>query len=157
MWDPRSCYETSTENSVVVDPLEYMQMQNNTISLCKREAEIDSLNILHYSMSNNPFVQLPDLESASFPAPKRPRLVDVPDLSSKDENEHDEEEEMKRKGCNININVGENYKVIMDWRELDKFVASQLSPEDQMSLEDAQAQHSGTIGASASASAFAFD
>ncbi|KAF3321299.1 NAC domain-containing protein 7-like protein [Carex littledalei] len=148
MWDPRSCYETNTEKSVVVDPLEYMQMQDNT--RYKREEEIDSLNILHYSMSNNPFVQLPDLESPSFPAPKRPRLVDVPDLSSKDEHEHDEEEEMKRKGCNININVGENYRV-MDWRELDKFVASQLSPEE-MSLADAQAQHSGlTIGASASA------
>lgn len=129
MWDSRSPYETSTEKSIVLDPLEYMQMQDNT-SMCKREAaEIDSLNILHYSMSN-PFLQLPDLESPStFPAPKRPRLVP---LSSKDEHEE------RRKRCNVGGKV-------MDWRELDKFVASQLSP-DQESLGEAQNVNQLEIG-----------
>jgi hypothetical protein len=95
-------------------------MQDNT-SMCKREAKIDCLNILHYSMSN-PFLQLPDLESPSLPEAKRLRLVP---LSSMDEH-HDE----RRKRCNVGAKV-------MDWRELDKFVASQLSPEESLG----EAQH----------------
>ncbi|KAJ4784082.1 hypothetical protein LUZ62_035328 [Rhynchospora pubera] len=119
MWDSRSSYDTSTEKSIVLDPLEYMQMQENS-SLCKQEADINGLNILHYSISN-PFIQLPDLESPSFPAPKRPPLVS---LSSQDE------QEVMRRECN----VGEK---VMDWRELDKFVASQLSPQESLG----EAQH----------------
>jgi hypothetical protein len=122
MWDSRSSHETSTEKSVVLDPLEYMQMQDNT-PMCKRETEIDSLSVLHYSMSN-PFLQLPDLESPSFPAEKRPRLVP---LSSLDEHE-------RRKRCNVATKV-------MDWRELDKFVASQLSPEEGLG----EAQHASQL------------
>ncbi|XP_051126773.1 NAC domain-containing protein 37 isoform X2 [Andrographis paniculata] len=79
--------------------------------ICKKETESNE-NLLHILQSNDdPFVQLPQLESPSLqpPPPVKAALVVSPAARE-----------------DISKNGGDSKKVT-DWRDLDKFVASQLS------------------------------
>lgn len=66
------------------------------------------------------FVQLPQLESPSLPLIKRssPSLISL----------YDDQEDQDQQNVNNKI----NNKKVTDWRALDKFVASQLSQEDNI-------------------------
>ena len=88
--------------SYLPNPLGYLYRQpqppqNNLF--CKQETELDALNLLH--SAGTAFIQLPQLESPSLPPVKR--------LSSAEQEEEDQQVR------------------VTDWRALDKFVASQLS------------------------------
>lgn len=105
--------------SIIPDRLDYLQNQTNTSLLCKKESELDNLTFL--ANSNN-FVQLPELQSPTPPVSAQ--LHSLPALSVSNQN-------------------GEQSKVtrsmpgMTDWRALDKFVASQLSPEENFSADQA--------------------
>ncbi|CAA0830195.1 NAC domain-containing protein 37 [Striga hermonthica] len=72
---------------------------------------------LHNLQSDHEFVQeLPQLESPSLPPP-------VKTSHSNNNNNNNQEDELSR-------DHGKRLKKVMDWRELDKFVASQLSHGD---------------------------
>lgn len=126
-WDSSYLYEESSGVSSVVDPLDYItrQPQNFLAAqnfLCKQEIEADNLNF----MQSDSFVQLPQLESPSLPLIKRPSSS----ISLISENNEEEILE-QNKGCS-NVN---NAQKVTDWRALDKFVASQLSQDQDRSFE----------------------
>lgn len=117
-WDSSYMYEESSGVSSVVDPLDYItrQPQNFLAAqnlLCKQEIEADNLSF----MQSDSFVQLPQLESPSLPLIKRPSSS----ISLISENNEEE--------------VLNNAKKVTDWRALDKFVASQLSQDQDRSFE----------------------
>ncbi|KAJ1702971.1 hypothetical protein LUZ63_002750 [Rhynchospora breviuscula] len=109
MWD--------ASYSIMPGRLDYLQNQTKTSLLCKKENELDNLTFLAHS---NNFVQLPELQS---PTPAiNAQLHSLPVLSVSD-------------------HAGEQTKLakampnVTDWRALDKFVASQLSPEEKFSAD----------------------
>lgn len=126
-WESNYFYEESSGVSSIVDPLEYIPRQpptGNFMSqnlLCKQEIEANnnsSFNFLH----SDQFVQLPQLESPSLPLMKRPSS-----MSLVSENNRDEDDQQITKRSKINKNVNDR---VTDWRALDKFVAYQLSHDD---------------------------
>ncbi|XP_009761612.1 NAC domain-containing protein 37-like [Nicotiana sylvestris] len=126
-WESNYFYEESSGVSSIVDPLEYIPRQpptGNFMSqnlLCKQEIEANnnsSFNFLH----SDQFVQLPQLESPSLPLMKRPSS-----MSLVSENNRDEDDQQITKRSKINKNVKDR---VTDWRALDKFVAYQLSHDD---------------------------
>lgn len=119
-WDPTYFYDEPSGVSSVVDPLDnYMAThQTNYINLhqsfmCKQEIEADNSNLVR----SDQFVQLPQLESPSLPQMKRP----TSSISLVSDNNEEEEN---------NVIISNN-KVTTDWRELDKFVASQFCQEER--------------------------
>lgn len=87
--------------------------------MCKQEIEADNTNLVR----SDQFVQLPQLESPSLPLMKRP----MSSISLVSDNNEEEEN---------NVIISNN-KVTTDWRELDKFVASQFCQEERYGeLED---------------------
>lgn len=159
-WETGYFYdEPSTGVSSIVDPIDYIPRHNNPNNflssqsfLCKQELEADNLsfNILQNNNTNpadhhhhHHFVQLPQLESPSLPLIKRPSSVSL--IS-----EVNEEEDQSKGGNNNNnnnsssntINIDNPKKVVTtDWRALDKFVASQLS-QDQDRFGDGDGESS---------------
>ncbi|XP_039121471.1 NAC domain-containing protein 37-like isoform X2 [Dioscorea cayenensis subsp. rotundata] len=110
-WDSSYCYDDIGRLNSINDPIEYLQRQPKSL-LCKREADnIENLNLLH----SNQFVQLPQLESPSMPLSVKHHSL----LSVASENEDDEQ----ARGSN-------GIEKVTDWRALDKFVASQLSHDE---------------------------
>ncbi|KAF5735970.1 NAC domain-containing protein 7 isoform X1 [Tripterygium wilfordii] len=135
-WDSGYFYDETSGVSSVIDPIDYISRQQPQSTflaqnyLCKQEREPENLSFMHQPDS---FVQLPQLESPSLPL--MTRLSSSISLISSSENnnnnnnneEHDLQEQMNR-GCYDNYS---NKNKVTDWRALDKFVASQLSHEDQ--------------------------
>ncbi|PON71576.1 NAC domain containing protein [Parasponia andersonii] len=153
-WESGYFYdEPSTGVSSVVDPVDYISRHNNPQSylsssqsfMCKQELEADNLSFNHILQNGNnnstiqaghhhhhhQFVQLPQLESPSLPLIKRP-----PSSVSLISEVNEEEDQRKRcmdhnnnSGNIIIDNNAKNHVVTTDWRALDKFVASQLSQD----------------------------
>ncbi|KAL2520419.1 NAC domain-containing protein 37 [Forsythia ovata] len=128
-WDSTYYYEEPSGVISVVDPIDYMTRKPSTFPsqnfMCKQEIEAKNLNFVHSSADHHQFVQLPQLESPSLPTMKKPSLASI--LS---ENYIIEEDEQIRVECN-------SKKITADWRDLDKFVASQLSHGDRYEGDDA--------------------
>ncbi|KAL2497649.1 NAC domain-containing protein 37 [Abeliophyllum distichum] len=122
-WDSTYYYEEPSGVISVVDPIDYMTRKPTSFPaqnfMCKQEIEAKNLNFVHSSADHHQFVQLPQLESPSLPTMKKPSLASI--LS---ENYINEEDEQIRVECN-------SKKITADWRDLDKFVASQLSHGDR--------------------------
>lgn len=115
-WDSSYMYEESSGVSSVVDPLDHYlssRQQHSFLGqnlLCKQELEAENLSFMQSAADS--FVQLPQLESPSLPLMKRP---------SSSISLNNEEEEQNRSAN----------KKVTDWRALDKFVASQLSQDQE--------------------------
>ncbi|GKU99276.1 hypothetical protein SLEP1_g12144 [Rubroshorea leprosula] len=127
-WDSSYFYDEPSVVSSVVDPTDYMSMQSQNILtqnfLCKQETEaVENLNFIHFDQ----FVQLPQLESPSLPLMKRPSSISMPSEINIISNEEEEEEQ-----C-INNKKNKNKQKVTDWRDLDKFVASQLMSQEDRS------------------------
>ncbi|XP_052195238.1 NAC domain-containing protein 37-like isoform X2 [Diospyros lotus] len=120
-WDSAYFYDEPSGVSSVVDPLDFItkqQQQQNFLAqnfICKQELEA--------AESLNHFVQLPQLES-----PSQLPLLKRPSSSISLISEHNDDYHQQPRGCNNNNG---SKKVTTDWRDLDKFVASQLSQEDR--------------------------
>lgn len=114
-WDSSYFYDEPSGVSSVVDPIEYISRQPPSLLaqnfLCKQELEGDNLSFMH----SDQYLQLPQLESPSLPTLKRPSSISLT-------SENNEEEEHNKGNNNSN-------KKVTDWRALDKFVASQLSQD----------------------------
>ncbi|KAJ0468514.1 putative transcription factor NAM family [Helianthus annuus] len=111
------------ESSLITSTMDdYTTIQPSSLPLtstfmCKQELEAsENLNFVHCDQ----FIQLPQLESPSLQSIKRP-------ISSM--YGHDQEDVQIRKR---NINNIKNNDEVRDWRDLDKFVASQLSQEEEI-------------------------
>ncbi|XP_057970612.1 NAC domain-containing protein 37 [Malania oleifera] len=133
-WDSSYFYDEPSGVSSVVDPIDYISRppsQNFLANsfLCKQEIEADNIN---YVQSDH-FVQLPQLESPSLPLIKRPSSS----VSLISENNNNEEvvEQINNNNNNNNNRGGclmnNNSEKVTDWRALDKFVASQLSQDQE--------------------------
>ncbi|KAK1303331.1 NAC domain-containing protein 7 [Acorus calamus] len=120
IWDSRySSYDESINASMTaVDPINYLQRHPHDLE-CKRETE-NVENLSH-------FIQLPQLESPSLPLLKRPSSIIASD------NYEEEDVLITRDTSNQVNNVDEK---VRDWRDLDKFVASQLSHSNNTSRYD---------------------
>lgn len=122
-WESNYFYEESSGVSSIVDPLEYIPRQpptGNFMSqnlLCKQEIEGNNNSSLIFLHSSDQFVQLPQLESPSLPLMKRPSSMSL--IS--------EDDQQITKRSKIDKNVNDR---VTDWRALDKFVAYQLSHDD---------------------------
>ncbi|GAV75885.1 NAM domain-containing protein [Cephalotus follicularis] len=101
-------YDEPSGVSSVVDSIDFISRQPQNL-MCKQEIEADNLNYMH----SDQFVQLPQLESPSMPFIKGPSSLSL----VSENNEENEQSRATRK--------------VTDWRDLDKFVASQLSQEDR--------------------------
>ncbi|KAI4325442.1 hypothetical protein MLD38_030843 [Melastoma candidum] len=94
--------------------------------VCKQEilGEQGSLadNLSFLGFPDSYFLQLPHLESPSILLMKRPDLEEVPPVPG------------RKIRCKVPGNDGDGYcqNNVMDWRALDKFVASQLSHEEKL-------------------------
>lgn len=136
-WDPSYSYyrESSAMGAAAfVDPnaASYTQTrrQPNKSERFKQElAELDgAAALLHYSASH--LLELPQLESPSAPlAPANPSQA-----SAADEAAVDAADSGRRPGKKARAD-----KAATDWRALDRFVASQLSPAAECGLEAAAA------------------
>lgn len=104
--------------------------------MCKQELEgmVDDINYMH---SYHQFIQLPQLQSPSLPVMKRP--TSSMSISSMDNNTNyitslDDEasfESVISKENKRKKNKKKQVTMTGDWRELDKFVASQLMSQDR--------------------------
>ncbi|XP_031275438.1 LOW QUALITY PROTEIN: NAC domain-containing protein 37-like [Pistacia vera] len=115
VWDSSYYYDEPSGVSSVVDPIEYISRQPPSFLaqnfMCKQELEGDNLSFMHSDL----YLQLPQLESPSLPIQNRPSSISLT-------SENNEEEEHNKGNNNSN-------KKVTDWRALDKFVASQLSQD----------------------------
>ncbi|CAL5188126.1 unnamed protein product [Lathyrus oleraceus] len=123
-WDTSYFYEegASRVNNSMVDPIELISRQpqsylSQTYNMCKQEIEA--------CMHAEQFIQLPQLESPSLPIIKRPSSVSL--VSENNNDDIDDQNRLLLLSSNNN-NITTN-NVTADWRDLDKFVASQLSHE----------------------------
>ncbi|KAF9603146.1 hypothetical protein IFM89_034156 [Coptis chinensis] len=110
-WDSSYFYEEINGINSIMDPIHTTRRKPQHL-VCKQEIEFNNVNFFHC----DPFVQLPQLESPSPPLIKHPILVS---LLSENYKEDDEA-----------IKDATDTRKVTDWRALDKFVASQLSPEE---------------------------
>lgn len=134
-WDSDFFYDDSSRVSPTMDPIDYITNQPpgslfSQSFMCKQELEgAENLKYLHSDL----FIQLPQLESPSFPSIKRPSSISLVSLSEN----NDQEDDLPRMGNIDNNNTNNNKDIpnkVTDWRALDKFVASQLSQEDGYDL-----------------------
>ncbi|XP_054824351.1 NAC domain-containing protein 37 [Prosopis cineraria] len=113
-WDSGYFYEETSGGDFVTRQPQSLLAQS---FLCKEEIEADNnLSFMH----SDQFVQLPQLESPSLPLIKRPSSSLV-SLISRDNNKEDDQNRL----------VNNNNSRVTDWRALDKFVASQLSQDQE--------------------------
>lgn len=120
-WDSSYFYDEASVVSSVVDPLDLISRQPPQSFLaqsfrCKQEIEAENLR---HHMNPEQFIQLPQLESPSVPLMKRPSTV-VSLVSDNNNEDHDDQNRLLLSN-----------KKVTDWRDLDKFVASQLSQETE--------------------------
>ncbi|KAG8383754.1 hypothetical protein BUALT_Bualt04G0046700 [Buddleja alternifolia] len=101
--------------------IDYITRQpSNLTTMCKQETEPAVVE-----QSTDQFVQLPQLESPSLPPIKRPAAASIlSHATGMINNDYDNDKCIRGSKSN-----GKN-KVTTDWRDLDKFVASQLSHGD---------------------------
>lgn len=108
-------------------------LNQTTSFMCKQELEAENLLF----MQNDQFVQLPQLESPSLTLMKRPTSsVSLVSESTNEEEDHQRKSNVSdHQSTNNNgtTNINNN-NVTADWRTLDKFVASQLSQEEEISV-----------------------
>ncbi|KAL4372975.1 hypothetical protein AHAS_Ahas05G0035500 [Arachis hypogaea] len=121
-WDSSYLYEEASGGGggggTVVESIEQLLSRqghhhhhHQSSFMCKQEIEN-----MHANIAAEQFVQLPQLESPSLPLVKRPTTTtSTMALVSESNEEHN------MLSCN------NTKKVVTDWRDLDKFVASQLS------------------------------
>ncbi|PWA80619.1 No apical meristem (NAM) protein [Artemisia annua] len=147
-WEANLFYDDTNRVSPAIEANDYITSQppSSIFSqsfMCKQELEAaENLNFVYCDQ----FIQLPQLESPSLPTIKRPSSVS---LASSSEND-DLEDDLPR-GRNISNNNGDDNNVsytnntskVTDWRALDKFVASQLSQEDQYGLGEGLSSNFG--------------
>ncbi|CAH8358847.1 unnamed protein product [Eruca vesicaria subsp. sativa] len=139
-WSASYFYDEAVSSGVnsVLDPIEYIPNQQHDIFgkgfMCKQELEgmVDDLNYMH---SYHQFIQLPQLQSPSLPVMKRPSSS--MSISSMDNStnyitslEDETSYESVINGENKRKNKKKQVTKMGDWRELDKFVASQLMSQD---------------------------
>ncbi|KAL5713559.1 hypothetical protein ACHQM5_015623 [Ranunculus cassubicifolius] len=109
-WESSYFYEEINGMSSNMDPINLISRKQQNL-ICKQEIESENANIFHCDQ----FVELPQLESPSPPLMKHQSLVSL--LSESNEDEY------------------ANVEKVTDWRDLDKFVASQLSEGDRQEHE----------------------
>ncbi|KAF2611119.1 hypothetical protein F2Q70_00010665 [Brassica cretica] len=149
-WISSYLYDEAVSSGVnsVIDPIEYISNQQHEIFgkglMCKQELEgmVDGLN---YVQPYHQFIQLPQLQSPSLPVMKRPSSS--MSISSMDDN-NNYLTSLDNEASFDSLISGENKKkktkqVIMtgDWRELDKFVASQLMSQEDHGASDLIGHH----------------
>lgn len=121
-WESMSFYDEPSGVNLVVDSLDYMTRQPSGFLrqniMCKQEL-LDTEK-LAFSQSDQ-FVQLPQLQSPSLPSTKRPTSSSVSVLAS--ENHKGDRTKRSKNDSTVEVST--------DWRDLDKFVASQLSQEEK--------------------------
>ncbi|KAK1439188.1 hypothetical protein QVD17_05004 [Tagetes erecta] len=136
-WESNLFYEDSSRVSPAMDPVDYMitshEPSSSIISqsfMCKQEFEATDKYLNFVRFDHDQFIQLPQLESPSLPSIKRPTSISLVSSS-------DQEDDLPRDQRNMihdNSNNNNNNNKVTDWRALDKFVASQLSQEDQYAI-----------------------
>ncbi|XP_057762699.1 NAC domain-containing protein 37-like [Arachis stenosperma] len=119
-WDSSYLYEETSGGGggTVVESIEQLLSRQShhhhhhqSSFMCKQEIEN-----MHANIAAEQFVQLPQLESPSLPLVKRPTTTtSTMALVSESNEEHNM------------LSSNSTKKVVTDWRDLDKFVASQLS------------------------------
>ena len=119
--DPSHLYDEQTSSIISrVDPIDLILRQPQNISaqnfMYKQEIEAEANTLLSF-MHSEQLVPLPQLESPSLTK----RQNSMPMISEHNNNEF-------QNGLLFNIN--NKTEKVTDWRDLDKFVASQLSQED---------------------------
>ncbi|PRQ47439.1 putative transcription factor NAM family [Rosa chinensis] len=138
-WDSSYFYDELHGVSSIVDPADFISRhpQREAQSflaaqsfLCKQEITAEADNLNSTFMPSDHFVQLPQLESPSLPLIKRPNSS-MSLISSSENNVEDDVELINNRGCSSNIINANKAAAVTDWRDLDKFVASQLSQEDK--------------------------
>lgn len=136
-WDSSYFYDELHGVSSIVDPTDFISRQPQRAAqsflasqsfLCKQEIAAEADNLNSSLMPSDHFIQLPQLESPSLPLIKRPSSS-MSQISSSENNVEEDIELINNKGYSSNIN-GKKTAAVTDWRDLDKFVASQLSQED---------------------------
>ncbi|KAL0379165.1 UNVERIFIED_CONTAM: NAC domain-containing protein 37 [Sesamum radiatum] len=129
-WDSTYYYEESTGVSSIAESIDYIARQHQQPQpsaflaqnlICKQE--IEATESLHFVQSDQ-FVQLPQLESPSLPQIKRPSSTSIATETNNNEEDHASDKYMIPRG------ISSSSKKVTDWRDLDKFVASQLSHGD---------------------------
>lgn len=137
-WSSSYFYDEVASSGInsVMDPIDYISKQQHNIFgkglMCKLELEgmVDGLNY----MQSNQFIQLPQLQSPSLPLMKRPSSS--MSIASMDNNYNYKttlEDEESFESISNRENKRKKKKQVMmtgDWRELDKFVASQLMSQE---------------------------
>ncbi|CAH2051365.1 unnamed protein product [Thlaspi arvense] len=142
-WSSSYFYDEVVSSGVnsVIDPTEYISNEQHNFFgkglMCKQELEgmIDGIN---YMQSNHQFVQLPQLQSPSHPLMKRPSSsMSITSMENNYNYNLPLDGEERFESLISRENKRKKKKQVMmkgDWRELDKFVASQLmSQEDHAS------------------------
>ncbi|KAM7251503.1 hypothetical protein ACFE04_023386 [Oxalis oulophora] len=129
-WDSSYFYDEPNgglTSPMTMDPLDYVRRQPQIMTInqnlmCKQETEGEILNTLNIQYSDQ-FIQLPQLESPnSLPLIKRlaSSISQTSEFNNNEEN-YDKKNKKKKK------------VMTQDWRALDKFVASQLSQDQDKS------------------------
>ncbi|CAH1439635.1 unnamed protein product [Lactuca virosa] len=115
-YDESSCITSTMDNCITNQPSNFLLTQS---FMCKQELEAaENLNFGHCDQ----FMELPQLEIPSILSMKRPiSLI----------SEHNQEDDQNI-GRNTNNNDNNDTNEVRDWRDLDKFVASQLSQEENI-------------------------
>ncbi|XP_004509344.1 NAC domain-containing protein 37 [Cicer arietinum] len=121
-WDPSNLYDDEEVSGIIsrVDPIDLIIRQPQRISaqnfLYKQEIEPEANNLAFMMHSDQLLVPLPQLESPSLQS-KRQNSMSI--ISENNNNDDSLYSKIKSK------------EKVTDWRDLDKFVASQLSQEDR--------------------------
>lgn len=115
-YDESSCITSTMDNCITNQPSNFLLTQS---FMCKQELEAaENLNFGHCDQ----FMELPQLQIPSILSMKRPiSLI----------SEHNQEDDQNI-GRNTNNNDNNDTNEVRDWRDLDKFVASQLSQEENI-------------------------
>ncbi|CAL9223411.1 unnamed protein product [Arabidopsis halleri] len=137
-WTSSYFYDEVASNGVnsFTDPIDYISKQQHKLFgkglMCKQELEgmVDGLNY----MQSNQFIQLPQLQSPSLPLMKRPSSsMSITSMDNHCNYKTPSEDEESFESLISRENKRKKKKQVMmtgDWRELDKFVASQLMSQE---------------------------
>ncbi|KAK4262091.1 hypothetical protein QN277_027698 [Acacia crassicarpa] len=129
-WDSGYFYEETSGMDYVARQAHHHQSFIAPSFLCKKEIEADHNNLNFMHSSSDQFVQLPQLESPSLPLIKgtSSALASLISHNNNNKNVLGEDDQSNRL---VNNNNTTTKRVTTDWRALDKFVASQLSQEEE--------------------------
>ncbi|KAI3794270.1 hypothetical protein L1987_36899 [Smallanthus sonchifolius] len=122
-WESNHFYDESSLITPAMDDYTTIQPSNMRLTesfMCKQELE--AAENLNNFVHCDQFIQLPQLESAPLQSTKRP-------ISSMYKHGQEDDQIRKRNSNNIKSN---DVNEVRDWRDLDKFVASQLSQDEEV-------------------------